>query len=368
VATRTIVHVYDRHSDAAEVVSQLEAAGIPKDDISVVPNQSRDESGTRTTTTDTTSDAGSGAGTGATAGAVLGGGAGLLAGLGALAIPGVGPVVAAGWLIATLAGAGAGAAVGAATGGIIGSLTDAGVPEREANVYAEGVRRGGTLVTVRTDDAHATRVKSIMESREYVDWQKRDEEYRTEGWQKFDPAATPYTGAAAGRTTATTGSTAAAAGSRVHTGAATTAGMAATTAATTGSAASMGGVPHSGSDDSNLIAADRVSGTTVYDPAGEKLGSVEDVMLDKIGGRVRYAVLSFGGFMGMGDRHYPLPWESLKYDTDKGGYVVNVDRQKLEGAPSYASGESASWSDRTWSRRVYEHYGATPYWDAAPRI
>jgi len=365
VATRTIVHVYDRHSDAVEVVSQLEAAGIPNGDISVVANQPGD----RTTTTDTTSDAGSGAGTGATAGAVLGGGAGLLAGLGALAIPGVGPVVAAGWLIATLAGAGAGAAVGAATGGIIGSLTDAGVPEREANVYAEGVRRGGTLVTVRTDDSNATRVKSIMESREHVDWQKRDQEYRTEGWQKFDPAAAPYTGAAANRTTtaATTGSSAAAT-SRVNTGAAATAGMAATTAATTGSAASMGGVPHSGSDDSNLIAADRVSGTTVYDPAGEKLGSVEDVMLDKIGGRVRYAVLSFGGFMGMGDRHYPLPWESLKYDTDKGGYVVNVDRQKLEGAPSYASGENASWNDRSWSRRVYEHYGATPYWDAAPRV
>src|SRR6185437_13482826 len=99
--------------------------------------------------TDTESKAASGAGTGATTGAVLGGGAGLLAGLGMLAIPGVGPVVAAGWLVATLAGAGAGAAVGAAAGGLVGSLTAAGVPEREAHVYAEGVRRGSSLVTVR---------------------------------------------------------------------------------------------------------------------------------------------------------------------------------------------------------------------------
>ena len=141
----------------------------------------------------TDGNAGTGAAIGATAGALIGGGAGLLAGIGALAIPGIGPVVAAGWLVSTLTGAVTGGAAGAATGGLIGSLTKSGVPEREANVYAEGVRRGGSLVTVRTDDARAFEVERIMDRRRSIDWMERDRTYRSEGWERFDPDAPVYT-------------------------------------------------------------------------------------------------------------------------------------------------------------------------------
>ncbi len=192
MAVRTIARLYDTNADAIQVVNDLEAAGIPHSDISIVANN-RDS---QTTGTAGDSPAG-GAGTGATAGTILGGGAGLLAGIGALAIPGVGPVIAAGWLIATLTGAGIGAAAGAAAGGLIGSLTGAGVPEEEANVYAEGVRRGGSLVTVRAEDADASRVESIMSARNPADWRQRDQDYRAAGWNRFDPAASPYTPTAA---------------------------------------------------------------------------------------------------------------------------------------------------------------------------
>jgi len=184
---RTIAHLYDSRADAEQVVSALEAAGVPHDDISVITHN-RDTGATSGTDTVASDETKSGAGTGATVGTVLGGGAGLLAGLGALAIPGVGPVVAAGWLIATLAGAG----VGAATGGLLGSLTGAGVSERDAHVYAEGVRRGGTLVTVRTNDARSSQIESIMGSHNSADLAARDRDYRASGWEGFDPAAAPY--------------------------------------------------------------------------------------------------------------------------------------------------------------------------------
>jgi len=112
-----------------------------------------------------------------------------------------------------------------------------------------------------------------------------------------------------------------------------------------------------------LIGADQVQGTAIYNPRGDDLGSVEDVMIDKITGRIAYAVVGFGGFLGIGDRHYPLPWEKLKYDTSMGGYVVDLDRRTLEGAPSYADDEAVTWEDRTWGKRVYDYYGARPYWD-----
>lgn len=182
MASRIITRLYDSHADAQQVVTDLETAGIPRDDISVVANNRDDWHRTD-------NDTGTGAATGATAGAVIGGGAGLLAGLGALAIPGLGPVVAAGWLVSTLAGAVAGGAAGAATGGIIGSLTNEGVPEREAHVYAEGVRRGGSLVTVRTDDIRAATAERIMDARRPADWTERDRAYRSEGWERFDPNA-----------------------------------------------------------------------------------------------------------------------------------------------------------------------------------
>jgi hypothetical protein len=110
-----------------------------------------------------------------------------------MAIPGVGPVVAAGWLASTAAGALAGAAVGGAAGGLIGSLTDAGVPERDAHVYAEGVRRGGTLVTARVDDAKAASAQMVLDRNKAVNLNERGETYRSTGWTSFDPAAPAYT-------------------------------------------------------------------------------------------------------------------------------------------------------------------------------
>ncbi len=129
------------------------------------------------------------AGTGATLGTVLGGGVGLLAGLGALAIPGVGPLIAAGWLVTTLAGAGLGAAAGTAAGGLLGTLADIGVSEEDAHVYAEGLRRGGALVSVRTDEDDAPRVESLLLHRVTVDPATRRLEYSATGWSGvFEPA------------------------------------------------------------------------------------------------------------------------------------------------------------------------------------
>ena len=113
-----------------------------------------------------------------------------------------------------------------------------------------------------------------------------------------------------------------------------------------------------------LIAAEQVAGTSVYNTQGEKLGSVDDLMIDKISGRVAYAVLSFGGFLGMGNRHHPLPWSTLHYDRGIGGFVVNLDRDVLEGAPAYAEGEAPQWEDRQWGQRLHDYYKAQPYWDS----
>jgi sporulation protein YlmC with PRC-barrel domain len=115
-----------------------------------------------------------------------------------------------------------------------------------------------------------------------------------------------------------------------------------------------------------LIAAHRVQGTSVYNTALEKLGSVEDIMLDKASGRIAYAVLSFGGFLGIGDRYYPLPWEKLNYDTELGGYITDLDRETLEGAPSYTDTATAGWDNEAWERDVYAHYGVRPFWDIMP--
>jgi sporulation protein YlmC with PRC-barrel domain len=116
----------------------------------------------------------------------------------------------------------------------------------------------------------------------------------------------------------------------------------------------------------HLIGANQVQGTTVYNTAGDKLGSIEDVMIDKLSGRIAYAVLSFGGFLGIGDSYYPLPWEKLSYDPRAGGYVVDLDRDTLEGAPSYADEAAAEWHDPAWSRRVSDYYGTRPVSDIAP--
>jgi hypothetical protein len=110
-----------------------------------------------------------------------------------------------------------------------------------------------------------------------------------------------------------------------------------------------------------LISGEKVSGTNVYNTAGESLGDVHDVMIDKVSGRVAYAVMSFGGFLGIGESYHPLPWSALTYDIDKGGYVVNLSRDQLEGAPTYSSDSEPSW-DRPYEQGIHDYYGIDPYW------
>ena len=232
MALRTFTHLYDNYDDARHTVEALEAAGVPHSDISIVSNNADNRhagigSGTGTTAEQTGIGSGTGmtagqtgygsgtgttagqtgigsgagtaagteaedtrAGTGASAGTLVGGGLGLLTGLGLLAIPGVGPVVAAGWLVATLTGAG----IGAAGGGLLGSLVHAGVPEEHAHAYAEGVRRGGTLVTVRAEESQAGTIESVLNGRatSAVDINTRRSDYQAEGWTKYEETGPHY--------------------------------------------------------------------------------------------------------------------------------------------------------------------------------
>ncbi|MBB3313215.1 hypothetical protein FHT78_005007 [Rhizobium sp. BK196] len=181
---RTVTGLFDDYADASAAVSDLEAAGVRSSDISIVSNNADRRHGD--------SNAAEGAGTGAGIGAVVGGAGGLLTGLGLMAIPGVGPVVAAGWLAATAAGAAAGAVAGGAAGGIIGALTESGVPERDAHFYAEGVRRGGTLVTAKVDEAIAPEADAILKRSSWVDPAERRSAYEQQGWTRFDDTLDPY--------------------------------------------------------------------------------------------------------------------------------------------------------------------------------
>jgi hypothetical protein len=107
----------------------------------------------------------------------------------------------------------------------------------------------------------------------------------------------------------------------------------------------------------NLIGSDMVEGTAVYGVDDSKIGSIERVMIDKISGRVSYAVLGFGGFLGLGNDHYPLPWQSLKYDTRLGGYRTGVTENQLRGAPSYRNESEWNWSDPARNRALDDYYG-----------
>lgn len=186
---KTVTALFDAYEDAAKAVRSLEAAGFGSDDISLVVSTYEDTVG-ETSPADTVS--AEGAGTGAGIGAVFGGAGGLLAGLGALAIPGLGPIVAAGWLVSTALGAVAGAAVGGATGGILGGLTGSGVHEQDAHVFAEGVRRGGSVVSVRAEESREAEIQAIFAAANQVDIAERRGRFESDGWQYFDPDAAPY--------------------------------------------------------------------------------------------------------------------------------------------------------------------------------
>lgn len=195
-----ITRLFDSHTEALAAVTELEAAGIGKDHISLIANNTDKwhdgdgRMGGMDRDGDGENDAVEGASKGAGTGALLGGGAGLLAGLGMLAIPGLGPVVAAGWLVSTAVGALTGAAAGGAAGGILGALKDAGHTDEDAHVYAEGVRRGGSLVSVKTHDTtQAATAERILQGRSGVTAADRMGSYKGSGWSQFDENATPYT-------------------------------------------------------------------------------------------------------------------------------------------------------------------------------
>ena len=195
--TVTISRLYNNYTDAQAAIQNLEAAGVNHGDISVLASNADEwykEGKTGKPGTfpdrdlDRSDDRAEAAGAGAGIGAVAGGAAGALAGLGLMAIPGVGPLVAAGWLVSTLAGA----AAGGTTGGIVGALTQTGVGKDEADVYAEGLRRGGAVVSARVPDADAASLQAAMD-RSAVSASDRGAAYRKDGWTRFDPGATPYT-------------------------------------------------------------------------------------------------------------------------------------------------------------------------------
>lgn len=192
--TQTVARLYDNRNDALEAAHELERMGVASSDVSIIAsNKDRwyDGKGAHDRDGDGRDDRTEGLAKGATTGGLLGAGAGLLAGLGLVAIPGIGPVVAAGWLAATLSGAAAGAVAGGAIGGVVAALMDEGVPEEEAHVYSEGVRRGGTLLTVRVADNRAADITAALDRYRPTDVRARGQEYRSGGWTRFDPNAPP---------------------------------------------------------------------------------------------------------------------------------------------------------------------------------
>lgn len=111
-----------------------------------------------------------------------------------------------------------------------------------------------------------------------------------------------------------------------------------------------------------MMGAGTLIGTDVHSRHAEKLGEVKEIMLDMRSGHVAYAVLSFGGFLGIGEKYHPLPWDVLRYDPVKGGYVINMTRAQLERAPTIDAKDSVDWENEAWGERVYGHYGVQRYW------
>lgn len=111
---------------------------------------------------------------------------------------------------------------------------------------------------------------------------------------------------------------------------------------------------------SALVASDRVEGTAVYGPGNRRIGRIERLMIDKVSGQVAYAVLTFGGFLGIGEDHYPLPWAKLRYDTALDGYKVDISEQQLRDAPKFGKDDYWDWSGRR--EQVHKHYGVDPIW------
>jgi sporulation protein YlmC with PRC-barrel domain len=109
------------------------------------------------------------------------------------------------------------------------------------------------------------------------------------------------------------------------------------------------------------VSSNDIHGTEVYGAGGKHIGEVDHMIIDKLSGRVAYAVISFGGFMGLGHSHYPIPWSALRYDTSLGGFRTNITEQQLKDAPQFSDD---SWQDRDWETRTHQYYGAPAYWEA----
>jgi sporulation protein YlmC with PRC-barrel domain len=114
------------------------------------------------------------------------------------------------------------------------------------------------------------------------------------------------------------------------------------------------------SETTSQIAASKVNGTSVYNPQGESLGTIHDVMLNKRSGQVNYAVLSFGGFLSLGEKYHPVPWKKLTYHEQYGGYVIDLDKRQLEGAPAYASSETPDWATGGYGSSIDRYYDGLP--------
>src|SRR5262249_51368383 len=266
-------------------------------------------------------DAVAGAGTGATIGAAFGGGAGLLAGLGLVTIPGLGPMIAAGWFAA----AAAGVAAGAAAGGLVGLLVGAGVSGGGAHVYSEGLRRGGTIVMARIETGRYEDARAILAQSRAVDIAERGKSYRESGWSRFDEPAHPRGPAE--------------------------------TAPERGPHGRTAQLPSS-----PLIEAGRVEGTGVYDRNGTHIGAVKRLMIDKGTGRIAYVVMSFGGILGFGEDQYVIPWDALTYDTHLQGYRTSITEDQVRGAPAFYRDPNWNWSDRERERELHDHYSVKYYW------
>lgn len=111
-----------------------------------------------------------------------------------------------------------------------------------------------------------------------------------------------------------------------------------------------------------VIAASKVKGTDVYNTSGDHLGSISDVVIEKVSGSAKYAVMSFGGFLGIGEDEHPIPWDKLTYSVEQDGYVVDIPKETLESAPRYEPGRHDQLHDRAFEERIYTHYGSVPYW------
>jgi hypothetical protein len=200
---KTVVGVYETLSVARHVVDDLVNAGFGREHISLVaadkdqvyaPYVGRDLDGNGVVTDDEVAPRadvrpldGREVAEGAGIGALIGGLGGLLVGLGALVVPGVGPIIAAGPILAAITGAG----LGAVTGGLVGALVDLGIPDEEANLYAEGLRRGYNVVAVRSPESRVDQARLIMDRAGLIDLQERAGEWRSTGWSRFDPTGEP---------------------------------------------------------------------------------------------------------------------------------------------------------------------------------